>query len=306
VPIANRARGNPKLMGSREASNFENWKLALPKHTFPLWANANILVYIFVRMRIKQKLKWYSISSGSFLLRILFLPANLFLAAATIYRLILLFTRVSATTANENELELFGMIPLLLHYSDYDKKLLLFVDGFNSVVLSIGYLIGFIGILCRRGILLKAQIIMMSLVTFIGVLYLSHQMFSLVTGGIPNLRTESDWIRTPDNIKLGIQQHLSCCGFNSSDTIIHPLEKRPGFCTFPSNSTLPRSSEWLPRGSCADRIRLYDEFPKDLITNRMFAVVVTGSTLYYVVLVVNSFLIWHFRTNPKIFRACCA
>jgi hypothetical protein len=206
-----------------------------------------------------------------------------------------------------NEFELFGVVPLFLHYSDFDKNLVLASSIFNSVVLTIGYLIASIGILCRRGMLLKAQIIMMALVMFIQALYLSHQMFSLVTGRIPNMRTESDWISTPDNIKLGIQQYFSCCGFNSSDTIIHPLENRPGFCTFPSNSTLRNNSVTMPpRGPCADRIRIYDEFPKDLITNQMFGAVVAASATYYVVLVVNSFLIWHFRTNPKIFRACCA
>jgi hypothetical protein len=140
---------------------------------------------------------------------------------------------------------------------------------------------------------------MMSLATFIQALYLSHQMFSLVTGEIPNLRTESDWICTPDHIKLAIEEHLYCCGFNSSDTIMHPLERR---CKLPSSSTLLNNSvTTLHPRPCVNRIRFYDEFPKDLITNYIFVAVATLSALYYVVLVVNSFDL-AFQNEPQNFQ----
>jgi hypothetical protein len=245
-------------------------------------------------MGIKQKLIWYSISSGSFLLRILLLPANLATAAATVYLL-------SEFTPNMRHAEILR--PLFIHFfSSYDNRVLLFADVFCYVVLIIGNLIACIGILCRRGILLKAQIILISLVTFISVLDMGRIMFQLVSEGVPSLRTESDWIIAPDVIKFAIQEYFSCCGFNSSDTIVLPPKDRAGYCSLPSNRIQPNRTVTM----CIKQIAVYDSFPNDMIIEQMLAYVAGGSAIYYLILVVNSFLIWHFRTNPKICRACCA
>jgi hypothetical protein len=203
---------------------------------------------------------------------------------------------VSIGDLNINECYELELAIGMYSYPGYPKLSKIFELSFFVVPLLLGAVFGFFGAFSRYYWFLKLQIILTSLAALEVSGVLLFALTILMRDNRVKINSLESWTFAPDDLKFRIQQVYNCCGYGSNDTIVLNgtyIHEIGNYC----QNRLDKNERFI---SC--NIALM-EFSEDLgILRRLLFYTFLVSFIYYQTLLLNSYLIWHFKKHAPIIK----